>query len=62
MSALSGLFKTAGKKRGPGGKETGSLQEPSGWQVDLAVITDPASFLHDGHLEVKQIYFQFPLF
>ena len=51
MSGPSGLVRLGGKERGPGGKDIGSLHDPSDWQVDMAVTIDPAAFLQDGQLK-----------
>ena len=50
MSGPSGLLRTDGKERGPGGKGIGSLHVPLDWQVDLAVTVDPAALVQSGHL------------
>ena len=50
MSGPSGLLRTEGKERGPGGNGIGSLHVPLDWQVDLAVTVDPAVFVQSGHL------------
>jgi hypothetical protein len=50
MSGPSGLLRTEGKERGPGGKGIGSLQVPFDWQVDFAVTVEPAALVQSGHL------------
>ena len=51
MFGPSGLLRTDGKERGPGGNGIGSLQVPLDWQVDLAVTVDPAALVQSGHLQ-----------
>ena len=50
MSSLSGVAKTGGQERSPGGKFTGSLQDPLDWQVDMTVISSPVVVVQEGHL------------
>ena len=51
MSGPSGLLRTDGRERGPGGKGIGSPQVLSDWQVDIAVTVDPASLVQCEQLQ-----------
>ena len=54
MSPLSGVLKTWGLARMPLGKCTGLLQDPSAWQVDMAVNDSPVVVCQEEQLEKKK--------
>ena len=54
ISPMSGVSKTCGLSRMPLGKCTGLLQDPSGWQVDMAVKGIPAVVRQEEHLDEEE--------